>query len=117
MLSKKLLPLLLAGLAVSAAHANTAPIGGKVGYEPPYTPGTKSVAEVQAELRAFQANPVSADGVRMVDGKVGYVSQAHSLKLISGKMVHTDNLTHNTPRPAWKMTEEERREFSKHYVN
>jgi hypothetical protein len=117
--TNQLLAILLSALAITAAQANGVPqIGGKVGYEPPYVAGTKSIAQVRAELQAYQANPASADGVKFVGGEVGYVyPSAHRLGFTDGKLVHNDALAHNTPRPNWKKTQEERREFIEHYVN
>lgn len=65
-------------------------------------------AQVKAELAAFMKNPVAADGARYVGGDTGWVYEGHKSEFRNGRLVHTDNIDHNAPKPSLSMTPEER---------
>ena len=65
-------------------------------------------AQVQAELAAFKKNPVAADGARYVGGDIGWVYEGHKSEFRNGRLVHTDNIDHNAPKPSLRMTPAER---------
>ncbi|WP_096699580.1 DUF4148 domain-containing protein [Polaromonas sp. AER18D-145] len=116
---KTVFALALAGAALPAAFANSGStwVGGELGFETHAVQSTKSRADVQQELQAFRQNPVAADGGRLVGGEAGYIHPQHSYAFQGGKLVHTDTIAHNTPKPSLAMTDAERRLFQEQYVN
>ena len=65
-------------------------------------------AQVQAELAAFNKNPVSADGARYVGGEAGWANAGHKSEFRNGKLVHGDSIDHNAPKPSLVTTPAER---------
>lgn len=116
---KAIFALALAGAAIPAAFADTGStwVGGELGFETHAVQSTKSRAEVQNEYLAFRGNPVSADGGRIVGGEAGYVLPQHSYAFQGGRLVHTDTIAHNTPKPTLSMSAAERRVFQDQYTN
>ena len=74
-------------------------------------------SQVIAELMAFKKNPVAADGARFVDGEIGWVDQGHSSEWRNGRLVHTDTIDHNAPKPSPSMTPAERAAHRELYRN
>ena len=72
---------------------------------------------MQKEFEAFRKNPMAADGGRIVGGEAGYVPAQHSYVFQGGKLIHTDNIALNTPKPSLAISEAERRLFQEQYVN
>ena len=73
-------------------------------------PTAKTRAEVMKELQEFRSNPVSADGqYRFVGGEKQWEAVMHSYDFRNGMLVHTDSISHDTPRPSVVMTAAERR--------
>lgn len=66
----------------AAATTGSTFVGGEAGFEYHPMPAGKTRAQVQQELAAWRANPVTADGWRQVGGEVGavYVGTAASGK-------------------------------------
>ncbi|ODV12963.1 MAG: hypothetical protein ABT20_03045 [Rubrivivax sp. SCN 70-15] len=66
---------LLAGAVTMPAFATTGTtiVGGEAGFQTHAMPTVKTRAQVQQELAAWRANPVSADGWRDVGGEAGAV--------------------------------------------
>lgn len=64
-----------------------------------YVPGTKSRAQVEMERIEALGNPTTADGWRYVGGDTGWELVPHSYAFRGGKLVHSDNIDHNTPKP------------------
>lgn len=118
---KVLMSAMLAIAASQTAFASSAipPIGGEVGYVPVHsTSSTKSRIEVKQELSARRSpNQAASDGVMFVGGEVGYLSPTHAYQFEGGKLIHSDAMQHNSPKPDWRMSATERREFSEYYVN
>ena len=116
---KTVFVLALAGAAIPAAFANSGStwVGGEAGFQNHPVQSTKSRADVRKELEAFNKNPVTADGGRIVGGEAGYSPPQHSYAFQGGKLVHTDSLAHNTPKPSLSMTAAERRAFDELYRN
>lgn len=114
---KSVFILALVSASIPAAFANTGITwtGGEQGFEFHVMPSTKSRADVQKELEAFRKNPVTADGATLVGGE--YIPPQHSYAFQGGKLVHTDTLPHNTPKPSLMMTEAERQLFKELYSN
>jgi hypothetical protein len=104
---------------VPAAFANSGAtwIGGETGFQDHPVQSTKSRAEVRNEYLAWRANPVTTDGGLAVGGEAGYVPPQHSYAYQGGKLVHTDKIAHNTPKPSLEMTDAERRLFQELYAN
>ncbi len=98
-------------VAASAALASSGvtPANTEAGYTTHPMSGAKTRAEVREELKAFQKNPVSADGWRWIGGEVGWSVEPHKYEFRNGKAIHADNLNHNAPKPSQSMTNEERR--------
>lgn len=93
----------------SFASSGYTPANTEIGYTTHPMPGTRTRAEVQEELKAFQKNPVSADGWRWIGGEVGWEIEPHKYELRNGKIIHVDNLDHNTPKSGRLMSTEEKR--------
>lgn len=104
---------------VPAAFANSGAtwIGGEAGFQDHSVQSTKSRAEVRNEYLAWRANPVTTDGGLAVGGEAGYTPPQHSYAFQGGKLVHTDKIAHNTPKPSLSMTQQERRLFQELYAN
>jgi hypothetical protein len=104
---------------VPAAFANGAStwIGGEAGFQDHPVQSAKSRSEVRGEFLAWRANPVTSDGGLAVGGEAGYVPPQHSYAYQGGKLVHTDKIAHNTPKPSLEMTDAERRLFQELYAN
>jgi hypothetical protein len=116
---KTVFALALAGAALPAAFANSGNtwVGGELGFDAHAVQSTTSRADVQKEYQAFRKNPVSVDGGTLVGGEAGYIHPQHSYAFQGGKLVHTDTIAHNTPKPSLAMTDAERRLFQEQYVN
>lgn len=116
---KTLFALALAGAAIPAAFANSdAGWAGNergVGIQANTNTSTKSRADVQKELEAFRKNPVTADGGTIVDTNIGYINPQHSYAFQGGKLAHTDNIAHTTPKPSVAMTDSDRRLYRQLY--
>ncbi|OZA87183.1 MAG: hypothetical protein B7X65_13415 [Polaromonas sp. 39-63-25] len=69
------------------------------------------------ELGAFRNNPTTAEGGTLVGGEAGYMPPQHSYAFQDGRLVHTDSIAHNTPKPSLAMTDAERRLFREQSVN
>lgn len=112
---KSVVALALVGAAIPAAFANSVvtSVGGDRDSQYPasYTNSnsSKSRADVQKELEAFRKNPVTADGGKIVNTEIGFISPQHSYAFQGGTLVHTDSLSHDTPKPSLAMTDAEKR--------
>ncbi|HQS39074.1 MAG: DUF4148 domain-containing protein [Burkholderiaceae bacterium] len=116
---KTVFALALAGAAIPAAFANSGGtwVGGEQGFETHTVQSTTSRADVQKELQAFRKNPKTAEGGRLVGGEAGYIPPQHSYAFQDGRLVHTDSIAHNTPKPSLAMTDAERTLFQEQYAN
>lgn len=116
---KSILALALAGAALPAAFAGSGStwVGGEQGFETHAVQSQLTRSDVQREFLAFRANPVTADGGRLVGGEAGYVAPQHSYAFQGGKLVHTDSIAHNTPKPSLVMSSAERRRLQEQSVN
>lgn len=114
---KTVFALALVGAAIPAAFANSGStlVGGELGFETHAMQSTKSRADVQQELEAFRKNPVTADGGKIDGTNIGYINPQHSYAFQGGKLVHTDNIAHDTPKPSLAMTDAERRLYQELY--
>jgi hypothetical protein len=54
-------------------------------------PGTKSRAEVRADLASTNANPVAVDGWRYVGGEAGWVLESPKFEFVDGQLVHAED--------------------------
>lgn len=117
--SKATFALVLAGAAIPAAFAGTGStwVGGEQGFETHSVQSSLSRADVRQDFLAFRGNPVTADGGRLVGGEAGYVGPQHSYAFVGGRLVHTDTIAHNTPRPSLLMSAEQRRQMQEQSVN
>ena len=107
LIRKTVLALALAGAAVPAAFANG---GHDRPFESSAASSTKSRSDVQKELEVFRRNPVGAGGTILSDRDARFITPRHSYGFQNGRLVHTDNIAHDTPRPAsLAMTEVEQR--------
>ena len=108
---KTVFALALVGAAIPAAFANSGvtSMGGDRDFQYHASNSTKSRADVQQELEAFRKNPVTADGGTIVNTDRGYINPQHSYGFQSGKLVHTDNIAHDTSTPSLAMTDAEKR--------
>ena len=116
---KTVFVLALFGAFVPAAFAGAGStwIGGEAGFESHAVPSSKSRAVVQKEFEAFRANAVTSDGGTLVGGEAGYIRPQHSYAFQGGKLIHTDAIAHNTPKPSLSMTAVERQLFREQYAN
>lgn len=116
---KSVFVLALVSASIPAAFANSGStwVGGELGFESHPVQSNKSRAVVQKEFEAFRANPVTSDGGTLVGGEAGYVHPQHSYAFQCGKLVHTDTIAHNTPKPSLTMTQVERQLFKEQYTN
>ena len=116
---KTVLALAFAGAAIPAAFAGSGShwVGGERGFEAHPVASQLSRSDVQREFLAFRANPVTADGGRLVGGEAGYVVPQHSYAFLGGKLVHTDSIAHNSPKPSLVMSALERRQFQEQSVD
>ncbi|MFZ3139073.1 DUF4148 domain-containing protein [Polaromonas sp.] len=116
---KTIVALVLVGAAIPAAFANSVvtSVGGDRDSQYPASNtntntnsnSTKSRADVQQELEAFRKNSVTADGGKIVNTEIGFISPQHSYAFQGGTLVHTDSLSHDTPKPSLAMTDAEKR--------
>lgn len=106
-----LVALALVGAAVPAAFANSGVTQSATFRDFQYHAlnSTKTRAEVQQELETFRKNPVIADGSKIVDTNIGFVSPQHSFAFQSGSLVHTDKLPHDISKPSLVMTDADKR--------
>lgn len=116
---KTVLSLALTCVSIPTAFASSGAtwVGGELGFKPHALQSTSSRADVQREFEAFRGNPMTADGGRIVGGEAGYVPPQHSYAFQGGKLIHTDTIAHNTPKPSLSMSEAERRLFQEQYAN
>lgn len=116
---KNAVVLALAGTLSPVAFADSGStwVGGEAGFQEHTVQSTKSRAEVRNEFLASRANPVTPDGGLAVGGEAGYIPPQHSYAFRDGKLVHTDKIAHNTPKPSLAMTSAERRLYQELYVN
>jgi hypothetical protein len=77
--------------------------GGEEGLRLHKAQSTKSKAEVRAELQSTRS--IGGYGVMGTgeSGESGAFSQRHSFAFQGGKLVHSDNLAHNSPKPSIAM--------------
>jgi hypothetical protein len=107
---KSLFVLALAGATIPAAFANSGCVSTSADggcSSPQYSStSTKSRADVQQELAAFQKASATANINTFVsaDGSSSNIPQ-HSLALRDGKLVHTDKLAHDAPKPGLARTD------------
>lgn len=111
--------LVLTGAAVPAAFANSCASTSADGgcSTPQYSSAsTKSRADVQKELAAFQkASAVTDVNTFMsADGSSSRIPQ-HSFVLLDRKLVHTDKLEHDAPKPSLARTDTEQNLFPERY--
>ena len=111
------LALVTASIPAAFANGGSTWVGGELGFESHPVQSNKSRAVVQREFEAFRANPVTSDGGTLVGGEAGYVRPQHSYVFQGGKLVHTDTIAHNTPKPSLAMTQVERQLFTEQYTN
>jgi hypothetical protein len=109
---KTLFALALAGIVIPPAFANS-DIG--VGIQTSSNIIPKSRADVQKELEAFRKNPFTADGTKIVNTEIGFISPRHSYGFQGGKLAHTDNIDYTTPKPSVVMTDNDRRLYPELY--
>lgn len=108
---KTIIALALVGAALPAAFANSGVTQSATFRDFQYHPtsSTKTRAEVQQELESFRKNPFTADGTKIVNTEIGFVSPQHSSAFQGGALVHTDKLAHDTPKPSLVMTDADKR--------
>jgi hypothetical protein len=110
---KTIFALALVGAAIPAAFANsnTGWAGNErgVGIQANTNISTKSRDDVQQELQAFRKNPFTADGGRIVNTEIGYISPRHSYAFQGGTLAHMDSLAHDTAKPSLATTDAEKR--------
>ena len=96
LIRKTVFALALVGATIPAAFANG-------GYERPFKStadtSTKSRSDVQQELEAFRKNPVGAGGSILSNRDARFITPPHSYGFENGALVHTDKLSHDTPKP------------------
>ena len=108
---KTIVALALVSAALPAAFANSGVTQSTTFRDFQYHPtnSTKTRAEVQQELEAFRKNPFTADGTKIVNTEISFVSPQHSSAFQRGALVHTDKLVHDTPKPSLVMTDADKR--------
>ena len=108
----------ISALAAPAAFASSGvtPTNNERGYKTHAMPASGLTRDqVRAELEAFKRNPVSADGSRFVGGEAGWEIEGHKSAWRNGKLVHADNIDHNTPRASALVTPQSRAESQRQY--
>ena len=108
----------ISALAAPAAFASSGvtPTNNERGYKTHAMPASGLTRDqVRAELEAFKRNPVSADGSRFVGGEAGWEIEGHKSAWRNGKLMHADNIDHNTPRASALVTPLSRAESRKLY--
>lgn len=106
--------LLGAFLAPAAfATSGTTAASGEQGFTSHALPSAKTREQVQKELAEWRKNPVTADGYREVGGEIGAVPEGHKYLFRDGKLVHADNIPHDSPKPSLLRTGSEGR----HLIN
>lgn len=106
-----LLAMALTSAIIPAAFASSgsAFVGGELGFDNHAMPGNASRVDLE--------RAASRDG-SFAGGEVGYVPlPQHSYIFQDGRLVHTDSMPHNTPKPPFAMTGAERRNFQEQFVN
>lgn len=116
---KTVFVLALVSASIPAAFANGGStwVGGEAGFDSHPVQSNKSRAVVQKEFETFRANRLTSDGGTLVGGEAGYIRAQHSYAFQEGKLVHTDTIAHNTPKPSLAMTNAERQLFREQYIN
>ncbi len=111
----------LTGAAVPAAFANSgtswsgAPGGDHV-YSQNNSGSVANRGDVQKELAGSLKNPMATDRSTWVgaDGSIDTFPQ-HSYAFRGGKLVHTDSIAHDTPKPSRAMPATEQNLFTERY--
>ena len=113
---KSILVLAFAAFGISAAHAQATStwVGGEAGFVDRPVQSTLSRDEVRQALLSYRANPVAADGARLVGGEVGDVAEQHAFARVDGQWVCIDKIAHNA-KPDAVRTAAERRAFRELY--
>ena len=113
--------LALVGTSIPAAFASSGAtnLSTDRGFEFHATQSTKSRADVMKELEASKKAPAAGmnRSPSFNRGDSGYVAEPHSFAVQAGRLVHTDNIAHNTPKPRLAMTDAERRMSQQLYRN
>lgn len=105
--------LALVGASIPAAFASSGAtnLSTDRGFEFHATQSSKSRTEVMKELELSKKAP--AAGMNRTPsfnrGDSGYINEQHSFAIQDGRLVHTDTIAHNTPKPSLAMTDAERR--------
>lgn len=116
---KTVFVLALVSASIPAAFANSGStfVGGEMGFQSHPVKSDKSRADVKKESEVARANPVTADGGKLMGGEAGSILPQHSHALQGGKLVHTDTIPHNTSKPSLATSDVERRLLREQYVN
>ncbi len=117
---KKTIPLTVAvslALFAGAAAADQTfhPSKDETGTIMHVTSGLKSRAQVNVEQAAYAKDEVSVDGWRYVGGETGWELVQHAYTFRAGKLVHVDNIDHNTPKPTLASVKEGRKQYQALY--
>ncbi|HQS41749.1 MULTISPECIES: DUF4148 domain-containing protein [unclassified Polaromonas] len=118
---KTVFVLALAGAALPAAFANSGTTwsgadGGDHLYAQSNSGNSANRSDVKKELAASLKNPVANDPSTWVgaDASSNTFPQ-HSYAFQGGKLVHTDNIAHDTPKPSRVMPATQQNLFTERY--
>ena len=100
---------MFAGAAV--ANQTFHPANNEAGVITHSVPGSKTRAQVEAEQIAAAATAVG--NWRYVGGEWELVQHAYVFR--NGKLVHTDQLEHNAPKPSLASIAEGRKQYAEQY--
>ncbi len=101
-------------LFVGAAFANQTfhPANNEAGVITHSVPGSKTRAQVEAEQIAAAT---AVGNWRYVGGDIGWELVQHAYVFRNGKLVHVDQLEHNTPKPSLASIVEGRKQYAEQY--
>ena len=121
-MSKKIIPVaLLSSLTLIAGFAFAAepvyPTNPEHSFTTLGVPVANTRADVMRELAEFRKNPVSADAWQDVGGERGWALIPHRFDMIGGKLAHTNEFLHRTPKPSLSMSGEEKGPYRDLYKN
>jgi hypothetical protein len=111
---------LVAALPAAFATSGATFVGGEIGFETHPLKSTVTREQVRAELEAFRAHPVAADGTVFVNGEAGFVPAGQAQFADREPATPHTHVLGNTAAPrsaAAPLTDTQRRDYEQQYIN
>lgn len=90
-------------------------VPNEAGYEAHPADGKAGLSRAQKAQQDMQTQrELEKMGWRYA-GNAGWIKEGHRVALRGGRLVHTDDMDHNSPKPSTNLTDEERQMFKRLY--